>query len=473
MNKKYEIDKRPIGILFLIEYRNAIMLFTILMTFFYFINKNVNITELSLAGYRAMIIFFLAIVLWTLNIIPVVITSLLIMGLLSVYNVLESKVIYSFFGNSSVFFILGSFIISAGVKVSGISRRIAYVVLARYNSRPFSLVASIFFLSAFMSHIMPEHAVAALLLPILGDISRTFERKNVLNQYLYFSIFLGCVTGGVVTFLGGARNPLAVGILNEMTGKNISFIKWWAGASAPIYVLMAMILLYLKKKISSEISAGKIENKLEITSDYRLKKISFNEIKAASILILTIFLWIFYNEELGISNIALLSASLYFVLNVAKWEEINREINWGVLFMYGGSIAIGSALNSVGVLKWIVDNYLLNLNFSESGFIFLLITTSIFMTELISNSAVIVILLPVAINLGTKMGISPELVTMSVALPSGLSYIFPISSPVVAMIYSTKQLDLKTLIKSGFVLKIISVIIMFIFIKYYFPFIGI
>lgn len=99
-----------------------------------------------------------------------------------------------------------------------------------------------------MSHIMPEHAVAALLIPILGDISGTFERKNVLNQYLYFSIFLGCVTGGVVTFLGGARNPLAVGILNEMTGKNISFIKWWAGASAPIYVLMAMILLYLKKR---------------------------------------------------------------------------------------------------------------------------------------------------------------------------------------------------------------------------------
>uniref|UniRef100_UPI0035648FA2 anion permease n=1 Tax=Ilyobacter sp. TaxID=3100343 RepID=UPI0035648FA2 len=125
------------------------------------------------------------------------------------------------------------------------------------------------------------------------------------------------------------------------------------------------------------------------------------------------------------------------------------------------------------VLKWFVDNYLVNLNFSDSGFIFLFITISIFMTELISNSAVIVILLPVAINLGMKMGISPELVTMSVALPSGLSYIFPISSPVVAMIYSTEQLDLKTLIKSGFVLKIISVIIMFIFIKYYFPFIGI
>jgi sodium-dependent dicarboxylate transporter 2/3/5 len=95
------------------------------------------------------------------------------------------------------------------------------------------------------------------------------------------------------------------------------------------------------------------------------------------------------------------------------------------------------------------------------------------MTELISNTAVIVILLPVAINLGIKLGISPSVVTMAVALPSGLSYIFPISSPVVAMIYSTEQLELRKLLKSGFILKIISIITIYIFIKFYFPIVGI
>lgn len=473
MKNRYEIDKRPITLLFLIEYRNAFMLFSILGSFFYYINRDIPINELTPSGYRAMIIFILAVTLWTLNIIPVVITSLLIMGLLSVYNVLDSKTIYSFFGNSSVFFILGSFIISAGVKVSGLSKRIAFAVLSRYGNTPFSLVMSIFLLSAIMSHIMPEHAVAALMLPIVGDINKTFDKKTIFNQYLFFAIFWGCVLGGVVTYLGGARNPLAAGILNEMTGINISFTKWWAGGSIPIYVLMLIIILYFKRKVDSEIKSGSIPKTFENKSNYRLKKITFNEIKAASILILTIFLWIFYNEELGISNIAILSASLYFVLNVAKWEEINREINWGVLFMYGGSIAIGSALNSVGVLKWFVDNYLINLNLSEDRFIILLIVASIFMTELISNTAVIVILLPVAINLGIKLGISPSLVTMAVAIPSGLSYIFPISSPVVAMIYSTEQLELRKLLKSGFILKIISIVTIYIFIKFYFPIVGI
>ncbi|WP_320046463.1 DASS family sodium-coupled anion symporter [uncultured Ilyobacter sp.] len=473
MENRFKIDRRPIPLLFLIEYRNAFMLLTILGTFFYYINRDIPVNELPLPGYRAMIIFFLAVTLWTLNIIPVVITSLLIMGLLSVYNVLDSKTIYSFFGNSSVFFILGSFIISAGVKVSGLSKRIAFAVLSRYGNTPFKLVISIFLLSATMSHIMPEHAVAALMLPIVGDINKSFDKKTIFNQYMYFSIFWGCVLGGVVTYLGGARNPLAAGILNEMTGMNISFTRWWLGASTPIYVIISLIIFHFKRKIASETESGRIPKAFENRSNYRLKKITFNEIKAASILILTIFLWIFYNEELGISNIALLSASLYFVLNVAKWDEINREINWGVLFMYGGSIAIGSALNSVGVLKWFVDNYLINLNLSKDGFIILLIIISIFMTELISNTAVIVILLPVAINLGTKLGISPSLVTMGVALPSGLSYVFPISSPVVAMIYSTEQLELKRLLKSGFILKIISIVVIYIFIKFYFPFVGI
>jgi sodium-dependent dicarboxylate transporter 2/3/5 len=473
MKHRFSIDRRPIPILFLIEYRNAILLFSILISFFYFINQDLQLQDLSTSGYKALIIFFLAIILWTLNIIPVVITSLLIMGLLAIYNVLDSKTIYSFFGNSSVFFILGSFIISAGVKVSGLSKRIAFMVLSKYGNTPTQLVSSIFLLSAFMSHIMPEHAVAALMLPIVEDINKAIKKKSSFNQYLFLSIFWGCVLGGVVTYLGGARNPLAVGILNEMTGLNISFTKWWLGASLPVYILMGIILIYLRKKISSEIRSGKIPASFEEKGLYRLKKLSFNEIKAGLILVLTITLWVFYNERLGISNIALLSASLYFVLNVAKWEEINREINWGVLFMYGGAIAIGSALNRVGVLEWFVNNYLLNLTLNKNSLLILLIVSSILLTELVSNSAVIVILLPVAINVAASFNLSPETITMATAIPSGLSYVFPISSPVVAMVYSTKHVDLKTLIKSGFILKLISVFLLYIFIKFYFPIIGI
>ena len=257
-----------------------------------------------------------------------------------------------------------------------------------------------------------------------------------------------------------------------MTGTNISFTKWWLGASLPVYILMGLILVYLRKKIKSEINVGKIPISLKNSGLYRLKKISFNEIKAGFILVITIGSWIFYNEQLGISNIALLSASLYFVLNVVKWEEVNREINWGVLFMYGGAIAIGSALNKVGVLEWFVKNYINSLNLNHNSFLAILILSSILLTELVSNSAVIVILLPVAINVASSFNINPALITMAIAIPSGLSYIFPISSPVVAMVYSTKSVDLKTLTKSGLVLKFISVILLYIFIKFYLPIIG-
>lgn len=473
MKIKFAIDERPIPLLFLIEYQNAIVTFTVLSTFFYFINRDLYMDGLSSEGYRAIIIFLLAIILWGLNTIPTVITSLLIMGFLSIYDVLDSKAVYSFFGNNSVFFILGSFIISAGVKVSGLSKRVAFMVLSRYGNRPFQLIMSIFLLSAFMSHVMPEHAVAALMIPIVEDINKTFKEKTIFTQYLFFSIFWGCVIGGVVTYLGGARNPLSVGILTEMTGMNISFTKWWLGAAVPVYLLMGIVLIYFKRKVDSEIRTGNISSSFDIVNGCRLKKITFNEIKAASILVLTIGSWILYNEKFGISSIALLSASLYFVLNVAKWEEINREINWGVLFTYGGAIALGSALNSVGVLKWVVDTYLVNLNLTPDMFLLILIVGSSFMTELVSNTTVIVILLPVAINLGLNIGMNPILVTMAVALPSGLSYIFPISSPVVAMVYSTKQINLKKLIKSGFILKMVSIILIFIFIKFYFPLIVI
>lgn len=460
MKDKQFIDKSPLWVLLVKEYRNAIFLLIIFGLFFTFINQHNLIANLDLNAYRAVVIFIFAIILWVSNLIPLSVTSLMIMGVLASYNVLDTKSIYSFFGNSSVFFIIGAFIISAGVRLSGLSKRTAYYILSRFGDTPSKLIITVFLLGAGLSHIMPEHAVAALMLPILIDIchAANIKKGSDFGKYLFLSMAWGVIVGGVVTFLGGARNPLAIGILNEMTGKNIGFVQWIIASAPPVYILGFLIIIYFKIKIKDSENLKSIET-ADVFLVYklqRLEKINFREVKAGIILLVTIFLWVFYNERIGIANIALICAALYFIFNVLTWEEANREINWGVIFMYGGAIALGKALNEVGVLSWFVETYLSQVDINPYLMLVIFSFFSLMLTEAITNAAVIVVLLPVVIELTSKIGVSNEIAVLSVAIPSGLAYMLPMSTPAVSMIIASGYVRAKDVAKSGIILNILS-----------------
>lgn len=475
MKKESLLNHKPLWWLFLKEYKNAIFMIALIAMFFSLIHGGFSIDGLSENGFRALIIFFLAITLWITNIIPLSITSLMIMGLLSTYKVLDSKEIYGFFGNSSLFFIIGAFIISAGIRISGLSKRFAYFVLSRYGRSTFNLLAAVFLLSAGLSHVMPANAVAALMFPILVEIRDVTDIPKNCNygKKIFFAMIWGCMLGGVITYLGGARNPIAVGVLSEMTGKTIGFSTWAVTVAIPIYITGALVLLYFKygthrdRDIHIDLAKKLMSQRLK-----RLEKIKFREIKALFIFVITVFSWIFYNREIGISNIALISSALFFVLKVIDWEEANKEINWGVIFMYGGAIATGSALNKLGVLGWFANNYMTDLNLNPYILLILFGLVSIILTELVSNTAVIVILMPVAINTATIFNIDPLLVTYFVAVPSGLAFLLPVSSPVIAIAKSGGELSNMDLLKKGIIIKLVAYVIFSISLIGYWHFTG-
>jgi len=475
MKSKIYIDRRPLPILFLIEYRKTFLLLISFIVFFTFISSNNIPKSLTVEDYRTLVIFFFAIFLWVTNIIPLAITSLMVMGLLSSFHVLEVNKIYSFFGNKAVFFIIGSFIISAGISSSGLSERIAYYVLSRFGDTPYKLVLSIFFLSALMAHIMPEHAVAALLFPILVSVSKrlNLHSNSVLGKYMFFSLAWGSVIGGVVTFLGGARNPLAVGIMFEATGQNIGFMEWIVAIAPPVYLIMGIVALYIKRKVSASTKDTRLIENMITDNRKRMGKITFKEIKAAFILIVTIYMWIFHSERFGIANIALLSAALFFVLNIMGWEDARKVIDWGPIFMYGGAIALGRSLVETGLLEFISEQYISNIDFTILSFICSIFVISLFLTEGVSNAAVIVILLPVVLQIASNFDYAPKLAVYLVAVPAGLAFMFPMSSPPNAIAFSSGYIKPSEAIKIGLIFKVISIIVFTVFALIYWPLIGV
>lgn len=471
--KKIYVDRRPLPLLFFIQYKNAFFLLASFILFISFITGK-NIPEgLSLQAYQTMIIFFFAIFLWVTNIIPLAITSLMIMGLLSTFHVLDASKIYSFFGNTAVFFIIGSFIMAAGISSSGLNKRIAYYVLSKFGDQPYKLALSIFFLAAFMSHIMPEHAVAALLFPILMSICESLRLgpNSILGKYMFFSLAWGCIIGGVVTFLGGARNPLAIGIMFEATGESIGFSEWMIAVAPPVYIIMGIVAFYIKRKVRHFTKDMKpMEN---LIHGKPIGKMTFKEMKAMAIVLTTIYMWIFYSEPLGIANIALLSAALFFVLNIMDWEDAKKEINWGAILMYGGAIALGKSLAETGFLEFISQRYIAHFQFSTLSFIGIVFFISLFLTEGISNTAVIVILLPIVLQTAMGLGLTSKLAVYLVAIPAGLAFMFPMGSPPNAIAFSSGYIKLGETLKIGIVLNFLCLVVFGLAALIYWPLIGV
>ncbi len=184
---------------------------------------------LTREGQNAIAIFALCFVLWVGNALPLSVTSLFAIVLLPTLRVIPATRSFELFGSPVVFFILGAFILAAAMMRSGLSTRLALAFLRRFGGSARSLLAGVIFSGGFLAFWMPEHAVAALLFPIVLEIVRALDLKPVKSGYgraLFLALAWGAGVGGVATFLGGARAPLALGILRQHYDMTIPFLDW-------------------------------------------------------------------------------------------------------------------------------------------------------------------------------------------------------------------------------------------------------
>jgi len=430
---------------------------------------------LTLIGQRAIAVFTVCLILWVFAPIPLQITSLLAIILLPLTGVMDSDQAFALFGNKAVFFILGAFILAAGMMSSGLSTRIALIVLAKFGKTPRMLLLGLFLAPALFSFFMSEHAVAAMMFPIVLEISRAMRLKPLESSYAKAMIVAptwGVIIGGVGTFLGGARNPLAVGILNKATGQTIGFFEWIL-AALPIVIIDligAIILLYVFFKI--DVSDTKEAESVLVTKINEMGEITGREKVISMIMVVTIFLWVFYSSVFEIANIALGAVFVMFVLKLVQWKEVEEHVNWGIILMYGGAISLGFGLEKSGAALWVANNFIGNYVSGSFWLIFVIATISLYLTEGMSNSAVVAIMMPIGISLAKSYGIDPKVITFIVAIPSGLAFCLPMSTPACAIAYSSGYVNMKDMVVPGLVLSLISLFAIIVTYKFYWPLIG-
>lgn len=469
-----EIDRRPIWVLIFLKATRPLFFIIAALVFWYIVALPLP-DGLSVAGRNAIAIFLLCLVLWVSNIIPLAITSLFAMVLVPIFGVLSPKETYSIFGNEAVFFILGAFILAGALMQSGLSNRVALLIMRRFGGSPRKLLLSVFFLAAVLSFFMSEHAVAAMLFPIAFEIVKGLGLKPGQSSYaklLFLALAWGCVIGGVATFLGGARVPLAVGILKETTGRSIGFLDYTIAVFPTVVVMMGIAVFMLLKLFPIEITSVEKAGDLLAKRIRAMGKWSAREYAIGAVVALTIFFWVFFGKAVGIANIALASVVALFVFKLVRWKDIEEYVNWGIVLMYGGAITLGTALDRSGAAQWAAGKVIGEWGTSPAAIIAVLSLLTILLTEGMSNAAVIAILLPVSISIAGTLSMDPVLITYAIALPAGLAFALPMSTPGNAIVVSSGYVSVRDMVVSGIALTVASWLVVNLTANFYWPLLG-
>jgi len=473
---KIFVDRRPIWIVIFDRLRRYILLALFFGVFAVLLGLQ-GPNDLSPEGYKVLCLFILCVSLWSTNLIPLSITSLLAIASVPLLGIMDASQAYSYFGNKAVFFILGVFILSAAMIACGLSTRISIWIIEHWSGTPGQLVTSIYCFAAFSSCFMSEHAVAVILFPVIHEIAQSLNLKrdnSVFGKSMYFAMAWGCIIGGAMTVLGGGRVLLGVEMLEKATaGQQTLGILQYTKLSFPLVILLlAGGWVALKVLFPSDIQNIDRARKALKQKATVMGKLTFQEKGIALVMGGTLFCWFGYGDQLGVANIAIISIVLLFVLNLITWKMVEAHINWAIVLMYGGAICLGEVMSESGAALWLAEQIFSGLIESSVVFLLVIALLSTLFTTFMSNSAVIAILLPTAISMSPAYGINPALATMTVILPSNFAFILPIATPASALAYSSRFLNLKEMIWSGSILSLMGLVFYLFLLMFYWPMIG-
>ena len=402
---------------------------------------------LSREGKGALSIALLAAIWWVFEVVPVGITSLTI-GVLQVHFLIRpAKKAFTDFMDPSVMFIFASIVIGMVFTKTGLTRRMAYKMLAIVGEKTSMIYLGCFILTAVLAHMMAHTAVAATVYPLLTSIYGLYGERDKPTRFgkgLFMGMAYVAGAASIVTLLGAARGAVAVGFFKDVVGKEIDFFQlsyyMFPVGWMMVFLLWGFFLILLKPE--KKVIPGLKESAIQL--NIQLGPVTKNEIIAAVITLGCIFSMALHALVpalyfLNKTAIIVTSTILFFITGILDTSDL-EEIPWNIILLFAGAMSIGFCLWETGAAQWLAINWLVIFK-GANWFVFImgLAFFVMIMTNIIMNVAAIAISLPVALVVAPYIGVSPELILFASLVTAGMPFLLFVGAAPNAMAYESGQ----------------------------------
>jgi sodium-dependent dicarboxylate transporter 2/3/5 len=395
---------------------------------------------------RMAFIFTVAAFFWALEIIPLYATSLFVIVLEIFLFRSDYHVFLSPFSNPVIFLFLGGFTLAAALHKHRLDVELARRLLSVFGKRSLLVVVGFMATTAFFACWMSGTAATAMMLVLIQPLLSQIKNDDPLRKALVLAIPFGARIGGLCTPVGTPPNAIVVGIL-EKHGFHLSFLSWVAmGVPLALVILLvsALTLFLMFKPHHPHISFTLVQ---EAPVDRKGKAVFV-------VGGLTIVMWLSTSlHHIPEAVVSLLAAAVFFGMNLLDKDDLKR-IDWDILILMWGGLALGEGMERSGLTAWIVRSPV----FTQSGLALLaaLCVLAMVVSTFMSNTAAANLLIPLAMSLP---GENTVLLGVAVALACSFDIPLPISSPPNALAFSTGAISVKDMLKAGIPIAITAIIL--------------
>ncbi|GGA56769.1 SLC13 family permease [Pelagibacterium lentulum] len=171
-----------------------------------------------------------------------------------------------------------------------------------------------------------------------------------------------------------------------------------------------------------------------------------------------------------IAGLAVIGAATVLVSRCVEVDEAVQAVDWRILGLIVAMLAVGVAMEKVGLVSLIVFSmtpFLSTLSpLFALGVIYLL---SSFLTEVVTNNAVAVILTPIAIGLALALGVDPRPFVVAVMFAASASFLTPIGYQTNTLVYGAGGYKFFDFVRIGAVMNLVVFAIAMILIPVFWP----
>jgi sodium-dependent dicarboxylate transporter 2/3/5 len=435
---------------------------------------------LSHEGKAALALFLFTVTWWVSEVVPIGVTSIAVGVIQALLLIRPARTAFTDFLDPSVWFIFGSLTIGMVFTKTGLTRRIAYKMLALVGERTSMIYLGCFLLTAGLTLIMAHTAVAATVYPLFLAIHSLYtdeEKPTRFGKGLFIGMAYVAGAGSIITLLGAARGAVAIGFFRDITGRTISFFEltWYmlpVGLAMTV-LLWVFFLIYFKPERKT-IPGLRGRAKALYAS---LGRISTMEIVTLVIVFTAITLLGLRSvlpalKVLDKSAVILTATILFFVFKILKLEDL-EETPWNIVLLFGGAMSIGFCLWQTGAAKWLAIHWLTM--FKAAPWFLFVMGIAFFvliMTNFIMNVAAIAISLPVALVIAPYLNVAPEVVLYASLVTAGMPFLLLVGAAPNAIAYASNQFTTKEFFFCGIPASVLMMIVLGVFVLLVWPLMG-
>lgn len=439
---------------------------------------------LPLEAHRLASVLVAVVVLWVSETLPLPVTALAGVCACVITGVAPAREVFAPFAQPLIFLFIGSFMLAEAIRVHGLDRRLAYAVLGQswVGEHPHRIMAAVAVVCGATSAVISNTATTAMMFAIVSGILAAIEQAHQGNgsaklspRYatgLLLVVAFASSIGGLATPIGTPPNLIGLAFIEEQIGVEISFFSW-----CMLGVPLAAVLLGLVVAVATLLFPAGLSRLEGVTAYVREQRATLGrwtpgQISAATAFAITVALWVlpgvlalavgsehpwseWISTRVPEGVAALVGAVALFILpggggrRVLSWEQAAR-IDWGVVLLYGGGMALGQLSFSTGladalgrsITGWI----------PQGGGITLVAAAAVvaaITSEFTSNTASANMVVPVGIALATAVGADPLPAALAATFAASLGFMMPVSTPCNAIVYGSGRVPLADMMRAG------------------------